>query len=146
MTANTGPRRPVLGTRRSLYIAAVLVLLTVAGLVLLPIDDTDPGPQPNAVPVSMVEFAFVPDAIETTRGQPLTIRNNGAEHHSLLVVGLAKGVELAPGQTATLELPPDVTGQFEVICDLPGHREAGMIGSLTVVETSLEPESSPDPG
>jgi uncharacterized cupredoxin-like copper-binding protein len=48
-------------------------------------------------------------------------------------IDLAKGVELQPGEERTLSLPGDAApGTYRVICDLPGHVEEGMVGTLEV--------------
>jgi len=38
-----------------------------------------------------------------------------------------------PGQTATLRFVLDTPGEYAVICSVPGHAEAGMVGTLTVL-------------
>jgi plastocyanin len=111
-------------------VAAVVALLALGGILFLPISDDD-GPPP--VEVSMVEYAFAPQEVTVAPGQDLAIANDGAIDHSYLVVDLAKGLELAGGDAGTLSLPDDVEpGTYRVICDLPGHVEEGMVGSLVV--------------
>lgn len=85
------------------------------------------------VPVSMSEYAYGPVEIHAEPGQDLAVTNDGAIPHNLLIVELAKGIELAPGARGALALPDDAAaGTYQVICDLPGHREAGMVGTLVV--------------
>ena len=40
--------------------------------------------------------------------------------------------EAKPGQTVTLEFTPTAKGTFEYVCTIPGHKEAGMKGTITV--------------
>jgi len=62
-----------------------------------------------------------------------TISNDGAISHSYLIVDLAKGTEVAPGEEGTLTIADDATaGTYRVICDLPGHVEEGMVGTLEI--------------
>jgi plastocyanin len=124
-----------------LWVAGLVALLALGGVLLLPIGDPGPSGDQEPLPVSMVEFAFVPSGIVVDAGQPLSITNDGAVRHNLLVTRLGKGIELAPGQTGTLELPSDAAGTYDVVCDLPGHREAGMVGTLTVGEGRVEEDS-----
>lgn len=37
-----------------------------------------------------------------------------------------------PRQRATVEFTPTTAGAFQFYCEEPGHREAGMVGTLTV--------------
>jgi uncharacterized cupredoxin-like copper-binding protein len=37
-----------------------------------------------------------------------------------------------PGQTATVSFTPTVAGTYEYYCDVPGHKDAAMKGTLTV--------------
>jgi uncharacterized cupredoxin-like copper-binding protein len=38
----------------------------------------------------------------------------------------------AAGKQATAEFTPQGSGTFQMICDLPGHKESGMVGQVTV--------------
>lgn len=127
--------------RRQLRWGAVLVgvvaILALGGLLFLPIDDdggdAPGGPNGPTVPISMVEYAFDPVDATAAPGQTLAISNDGAIAHSYFIVDLAKGLELAGGDEGTLALPDDVTpGEYRVICDLPGHVELGMVGTITI--------------
>jgi plastocyanin len=62
----------------------------------------------------------------------LELTNDSAVPHNIAVDG-AEGVSdtIQDGGTAelTVTLP---AGSYEYFCDVPGHREAGMVGTLTV--------------
>lgn len=62
------------------------------------------------------------------------VKNTGMHVHAFEVKGGsldAKTAEIPPGGDATLTV--DLTpGSYEVWCPLPGHREAGMDGTVTV--------------
>lgn len=110
-------------------VGAVIAVVALGGILFLPISDDAPSP----VEISMVEYAFDPVDAEAEPGQELTITNDGAIAHSYLIVDLAKGTELQAGEERTLQLPGDVEpGTYRVICDLPGHVEQGMVGTLEV--------------
>ncbi|MDQ5840034.1 MAG: plastocyanin/azurin family copper-binding protein, partial [Chloroflexota bacterium] len=44
-------------------------------------------------------------------------------------------IEVLAGKTVKLFVIPVTTGSFEMLCELPGHREAGMEGTVTVTGT-----------
>lgn len=104
-----------------------------------PPDDQTPQPPVQRVELSMTEFRFDPSTIEALPGQPLLIvtRNVGSDLHSF-------AVEL-PERTLVLEpfVQPGVTdeimfnapaepGAFTFFCPVAGHRQLGMVGTLTV--------------
>lgn len=113
----------------------------------------------NSLTVKMTEFAFTPSDPTVKSGTlQISAPNDGKVEHELVVLktnkpagslpvkgnevdeeGLeAKGVENAgeieevgPGQTKsnTFDLTP---GKYVMICNLPGHYQQGMYGTLTV--------------
>ena len=56
---------------------------------------------------------------------------NGAALHTFVIDELDVKVEVQPGAngTATINAP---AGTYTFYCDVPGHREAGMEGTLTI--------------
>jgi plastocyanin len=109
--------------------AAVVALLALGGLLFLPISDDSP----EAVEISMSEYAFAPAVVHAQPGQELRVSNVGAIDHSYVIVGLGKGVELRPGETRSIHLPFDTdAGSYQAICDIPDHVEQGMVGTLEV--------------
>jgi plastocyanin len=77
---------------------------------------------------------FTPDPIDLPRTDArLRIVNDGAVPHSFIVPELGKGTpDLEAGAEMTLDLTEVPAGTYTVICDIPGHREAGMETTLTL--------------
>lgn len=86
------------------------------------------------VPVSLTEFAITPDTINAPSGDvTLAVTNDGGQIHNLSVTELGETTpDLNGGGAATLELSGVADGTYEVICTIPGHAEAGMVGTLVV--------------
>jgi plastocyanin len=122
--------RRVAHHRRHALLTGLVGVAALVAVVVLPISDRDPTP----VEVLMNEYAFVPSEVHAAAGQNVRVTNQGAITHSLLVVGLAKGVELQPGGVAEFRLPLASEGTYQLICDLPGHVEQGMAGTLVIDE------------
>ena len=105
------------------------------------------------------EMAYVPIEVKGVVGRPVTIqlKNEGLLEHDFNVLGIrASGVKAVdagvssahgsahgsapeavhvaagPGKTSTLTFTPLVAGEFPVACSVPGHKEAGMVGTQTV--------------
>jgi uncharacterized cupredoxin-like copper-binding protein len=102
--------------------------------------------------VSMTEFAFKPEAISAKAGKlRVTAENDGSAEHEFVLIRTAKPPDGLPtdgtqaseagsvgeipeqkpgkGSSHTFTLKP---GAYVYICNLPGHYDAGMRGTLTV--------------
>jgi uncharacterized cupredoxin-like copper-binding protein len=100
------------------------------------------------------KMAFVPDRVDVRKGEQVrfVIRNEGALKHEFTLASVkdndkhaklmmkypdmehddpnAKSVD--PGKTAEILWRFNKGGTFEFACLIPGHREAGMRGTVTV--------------
>jgi uncharacterized cupredoxin-like copper-binding protein len=104
------------------------------------------------IDVTMTDFQFQPNAFTVPAGQEITLsaKNNGGVVHSFVIMnkGQSAGteftdadqpnvywqLEIQPGGSAdtTFAAPPD-PGEYEIVCHVPGHLQAGMVGKLNVV-------------
>lgn len=78
------------------------------------------------------EFAFDPAELKAAAG-PTTIRltNKGASEHDIMIDELDVHLTAAAGASAETEVTLE-PGNYELYCSIPGHRESGMQGKLTV--------------
>ena len=65
----------------------------------------------------------------------VTLKNVGALEHSFLIddLGVDSGI-VAVGASGTVTFTPSTAGTYAFYCDIPGHKDAGMVGELTVTE------------
>jgi uncharacterized cupredoxin-like copper-binding protein len=81
--------------------------------------------------VESVDIAFIPTELAVPSDQEVTILlpNTGAAPHNFAIDALGIDVDIAPGETkeVTLTAPE---GEYEYYCNVPGHKEAGMVGTL----------------
>ncbi|MCZ7618959.1 MAG: plastocyanin/azurin family copper-binding protein [Myxococcota bacterium] len=83
---------------------------------------------------------FEPRRIEVQAGIPtrIELENAGAAEHSL-VVKTAGGdrdwvhIHVLPGASEAATYRLDTPGTYPVLCTIPGHTEAGMVGELVVL-------------
>ena len=61
------------------------------------------------------------------------IPNDGAAPHNFSIDELGIDVDLAPGETQETVINAPA-GEYEYYCNVPGHKEAGMVGTLIVTE------------
>lgn len=110
-----------------------------------PADDappaTTPTPAPatsNEPPVQTVqieagEFFFTPKDFTIPAGVPVqfAVTDSGKLAHNFSIDALHVSIYMQPGETskATVIAPK---GSYEFYCNLPGHKAAGMVGTITV--------------
>lgn len=121
--------------RTALITAALAMALTACGG-----DDGDgangdgatTAPEAQEVTVTATDLAFDPTSISVTAGSPVTVtlENEGAIDHDFVIDGFDFDLLTQPGEsnddTETFE-----AGTYTFYCSIPGHREAGMEGTLT---------------
>lgn len=111
------------------------------------------------VTIKATDFRFEPASIQVPVGQSvrLILKNDGQVLHDVAVVGLEAEMheekaesghaeeaghdademmkvhaDAAPGKAETIEFTPTKAGNYQLTCTLPGHKEAGMVGEMTV--------------
>jgi uncharacterized cupredoxin-like copper-binding protein len=92
---------------------------------------------PAEVRIVSTEFKYAPAKVRVTAGRAvmLVLDNSGAEtEHGLFVPALGFRLQAKGGEIARKSFVFKKPGEYEFICDLPGHRDAGMAGTLIVVD------------
>jgi len=77
------------------------------------------------------DISFNPTEIEVPSDTEVTILlpNLGAAPHNFSIDALDISVDIAPGETKEVKITAP-EGEYEYYCDVPGHKEAGMVGTL----------------
>lgn len=94
-------------------------------------DSSDTGGGGAELTVGMKEFEFDPAEITVEAGEvTITAQNNGVVEHDFSIEEADVKVYATGGEqtTETITLEP---GTYTFFCSVPGHREAGMEGTLT---------------
>ncbi len=141
-------------TRKSL----VLAIATALASLLAACAGASGGTPEGALTVAASQLRFTPETVEVVAGQPVTLvltnsdslehdfsvmeiplegeaEAHGAEHDmSGMAEEPALHVAAQGGQSGALEFTPTQPGRYEFICTVPGHKEAGMRGTLVVRE------------
>ncbi|HET9345334.1 MAG TPA: heavy metal translocating P-type ATPase [Candidatus Limnocylindrales bacterium] len=126
-----GPIGAVWRGRYLIGIAAASLL--VAGSVMAADRAIDAGATQLAVTARDVRFE--PPDVHVTAGRFAVLEFTNADpvFHDWEVEGLANvDVPARPGQIAELRFLVDEPGEYEIVCTVPGHAEAGMTGTLVV--------------
>jgi nitrite reductase (NO-forming) len=92
------------------------------------------GESEQTVKVTASEFWFKPTEV-TVKPGPVTfmVTNAGGVAHTFVIekVKNARIDEIDPGKTGTLKITLQ-GGKYTAFCDVPGHREAGMVMTIIV--------------
>jgi len=115
-------------TRMTLIATFAVLALALAGCNG---DDGDVGDGP--VTVVGTEFEFDPEQVTIPADTPteITLDNQGAVEHDWTIDELDVHIFAEAGESVT-ETVTAPAGTYEVYCAVPGHREAGMVGTLVV--------------
>ncbi|MFM8594195.1 MAG: cupredoxin domain-containing protein, partial [Chloroflexota bacterium] len=86
----------------------------------------------DAVTVTSYDIYFDPATVTVPAEKEVTVTlpNAGAAPHNFSIDALKVNVDLSPGETKEAKFTAPA-GEYEYYCNVPGHKEAGMIGTLT---------------
>jgi plastocyanin len=94
-----------------------------------------PGFNAGEVWVASTEFKFVPATVRVITGRSVTLvlDNSQAEtEHGIKLPAFGFYLMARGGQVTRKAFIFDKPGEYDFMCDLPGHQEAGMKGKLIV--------------
>jgi glucose/arabinose dehydrogenase/plastocyanin len=85
------------------------------------------------VTVEMVDIAFRPNSLTIPANTDVTVSlpNTGAALHNFSIDQLGIDVDVEPGDTGSVTINAPA-GEYQYYCNVPGHKQAGMVGTLTV--------------
>ncbi|MFH1185391.1 MAG: cupredoxin domain-containing protein [Chloroflexota bacterium] len=115
------------------------------------------GRPATSISLTMTDFTFLPNTLTVPMGEEITllVTNNGAVAHSFMIMKLGYEIgnhghvgqeeqanaywdqeQLEAGETtqSTFTAPLEA-GEYQIVCGVAGHLEAGMVGKLIVVAT-----------
>lgn len=89
---------------------------------------------PLAFSTTATEFQFSPNTITAKPGQPinLSLVNAGTVQHNFTFPDANVLITSVPGKTSKGSFRAPGPGTYTFFCSIPGHREAGMVGTITV--------------
>ncbi len=126
--------------------------LLLLGALTLSMAACGAGGPSTSINVEMTDFAFSPDAFIIPAGEEITVN---IAHHGLVVhefIIMKSGTDAGekfdeqdlPNVYLIVEVPPnhahsfnftapEQPGDYQIVCGIAGHLQAGMLGMLTVV-------------
>ncbi len=100
----------------------------------------------DTVEVVSHDISFEPKdvTIPANTDVKFVLPNEGAAAHNFSIDALNISEDLAPGETKEIVINAPA-GTYEFYCNVPGHKEAGMVGTLTVSEEAAPPAGDATP-
>jgi uncharacterized cupredoxin-like copper-binding protein len=95
----------------------------------------EPATAAMSVDVVSQDIFFEPSEVTIPANTDVTVNlpNEGAAPHNFSIDTLGIDVDIAPGATEQVVINAPA-GEYEYYCNVPGHKEAGMVGTLIVTE------------
>lgn len=130
--ASCGLRAPILNR---LVASQLLVGMLVVGLLSACGGSGQPA---GSISVTMTEYKFDPSTIKAKAGTvEFWLINSGTVAHDMVITDssgntVAKSDLVSAGDTFDFKVSNLSAGSYQFYCDVPGHKESGMVGTLTV--------------
>ncbi len=123
-------------SRFALFHFAASLALVAAGHAKADLTSPPSGAsQPVEIKIVSTEFKYSPAKVWVAPGREVTLvlDNSGAEtEHGIIIPAFGFRLTAAAGEIVRKTAVFDRPGDYEFTCDLPGHREMGMKGTLIV--------------
>ena len=123
-------------------VKAIRLLLLALGLTAIAAcgggSTSGSGAPAGSTQVNVMDFNFKPKAMSVPSGQVVFfLVNGGPSAHDMLIADstgktVARSSLVQSGDTFTFTVANLAAGKYVFYCDVPGHRAAGMEGTLTV--------------
>jgi uncharacterized cupredoxin-like copper-binding protein len=122
-----------LGIFFGIVIAIALFVFTIGNMGLLNFG-TKPYVSPSTIPVNVENFQFVEDELHLKAGDTVTFELFNADFlaHSFDVDEFDVHAPMPENERVTIHFAPTQPGTYTFYCGVPGHRAAGMVGTLVI--------------
>jgi plastocyanin len=109
-------------------------LLAVLAALLVACGGGSSAPQALAVTLHAKDIAFDVTTLTAKAGQTVNVTyiNDGALDHTFKIDNVVEEQKIAAGATTTFSFTAPAAGTYTYYCNVAGHKEAGMVGTLTV--------------
>ena len=120
-----------------IVLTVIAVLGFVFGVVALLFDGDDGGSASGGgasdAEAVLTEFAIDPEPIAVAAGGTVHVANKGGIPHNLKVTGTEIGTDdLDGGESGSFSVDGLSEGTYEIWCDIAGHADSGMRGTMVV--------------
>ncbi len=120
-----------------------MVLALAIGLAMAVLSSCSGGGEPSGgggevspdgvLSAELSEFEIVGNLVTVPGEVTIDVENVGSIVHNLIVMDKARTSDLDSGASEVLDVGILAEGTYRIMCDIPGHLEAGMETTLVVV-------------
>ncbi len=105
-------------------------------LLLLVMVSCSGEPESKEIILIAEDISWNQPLIEAQVGQEvqLTVRNDGVLDHNFVFDKLNIELHLSPGESENISFVLTEEGNYDFICSIPGHEDAGMSGEIVISE------------
>ena len=118
------------------YLVLFVVLALSAILIAACTPSTSTGGSSGSTTITVSDdLKFTPNVINAKPGQAVEVvvdNSAGKTDHTFIVKDLKVNEQIPAGKKTTVKFTAPAAGTYTFECDLPGHKEAGMIGQIVV--------------
>ena len=109
-------------------------LISMAAFTSRPVSATAPDTgSGQTIEVELGELFIKPGSIEAAAGEvTFEVSNNGKIEHNFAIQGSSRTDMLAPGDSTRLTVSNLEAGEYTFLCEVAGHADGGMKGTLVV--------------
>jgi manganese oxidase len=100
-----------------------------------------PAPAATISALTLTEWGIEGDLVVPPGPVSFEVHNAGLIVHNVEIAGVGVSRDISSGRTVTWDAGTLAEGTYEIVCNIPGHKEAGMRATLTVAEGAVvQPE------
>lgn len=102
----------------------------------------------SEVTIDMKDFSFTPSSFSISPdGGTVKLLNSGSQAHNLSIPQLGlKSADVTPGASGELKVGKNATGVYEILCEIPGHADSGMRGTISIGGSTTTAAAAGDAG
>ena len=133
-SVRTGRRTHIARLRDASFLAVTALLAAGVAFGVLAADRAIEA-SAQQVTIAASDLRFDPEDIHVRAGEWVSLRlvNDDPVFHDWMVEGVENvDTPARPGQTSAIRFIIDTPGTYPVLCSVPGHADAGMVGTLVV--------------
>ncbi|HYF93164.1 MAG TPA: cupredoxin domain-containing protein [Symbiobacteriaceae bacterium] len=123
---------------KKVLILAIVAVLSLGILTACGGGGGGPAKQLQVIAGENGEMKYNPDVLTVKKGETVEVtlvNKDAAQAHTFILSKYnVKTAQVQPNQQETVKFTAKDAGEWEFVCDVPGHKDGGMVGKLNITE------------